>query len=77
LDWKNPFRLVDTPDGQRYEATQPHGPSMPVFESHEVHTLVAVQDIVGVTDVMVDEPGDLDGTPVAKLPALWEPPPAQ
>jgi hypothetical protein len=74
LKWKNPFRMVETPTGMEYEAMQPDGPGMALYESHEVHTLVAIQTIEGVADVRINEPGDLDGTPVAKLPGLWIPP---
>jgi hypothetical protein len=75
VNWKNPFRMVSTPDGDVYEAMQPTGPGIADFENHEVHTLIAIHHIDGPADLMVDEPGHLDGTTIAKLPGLWAPPP--
>ena len=73
MDWKNPFRLVDTPDGPAYDAAMPDGPGIAEFERDEIQTLIAIQHFDGPADVMLDEPGHLDGVPVAILPGLWEP----
>jgi hypothetical protein len=73
VEWKNPFRLVDTPDGLAYEVTQPGGPGISEFKKGEVHTLVAVQGIEGVSDAINSEPGHLSGTAIATLPFLWAP----
>ena len=74
MSWKNPFRLVSTPDGQAYEAQLPDGPGIAVFEEHEIHTLVAIHHVDGVADVLSHEPGHVSGTVVMKLPGLWAPP---
>lgn len=74
MNWKNPFRLKDTPDGPWYEVLRPDGPGMLEFTSDEFHTLVAVHDVDGVSDVVGYEPGHASGSTVAKLPGLWAPP---